>query len=38
MSEMLLGGQFVEPQKLRRASYAFRYPDAASALTAIYGG
>jgi uncharacterized protein (TIGR01777 family) len=38
MSEMLLGGQFADPQKLRQAGFAFRYPDAASALSAIYPG
>ena len=38
MSVLLLGGQAAQPKKLLDAGYAFKYPDADAALTAIYGG
>jgi len=36
MSDMLLGGPAVEPKKLLDTGYAFKYPDADSALAAVY--
>jgi uncharacterized protein (TIGR01777 family) len=36
MAEMLLGGQRILPKKLLEAGYAFKYPTADAALTAIY--
>ncbi|MDE2511290.1 MAG: TIGR01777 family oxidoreductase [Elusimicrobia bacterium] len=38
MADMLLGGQTATPKKLLDAGYAFKYPDAAAALNAIYRG
>lgn len=38
MSEMLLGGQRAVPRKLLSAGYAFKHPDAADALNAIFRG